>query len=630
MFNWKPSVFNTLFYQETPLKRSFTMTLPLFFKRKFSALFFGALAMGLLVLTGCPQETGGDSGSDLPLSAPLVVQVTANDQSLVLQWTRVVALQGVDPTYTVYYGTSSNPEKALKWPEPVIAGETNLVRVTLTGIDNHLTYYVWVSCNYAGFGESPLCPTAYGMPVPPPASVGALAISPGDGMLQLSWETVEDAFTYEVHYQSGESGLPEPPAETAADMQTVSVPGAVLLGLSTGQTYTVWIRASNTAGKSPAWRTGTGKPAAATGIPARPPKELTISPGDGKLSVSWEPLVGVPQYKVWYGAADNFDAATVLEEPVPTAAALVSAEITGLTNGTLYHIWVKSSNSVGESVAPVTATGTPQPKPPIDRSNPDFLLGYATAEYPWAQDVPPSVFTGPDGWHGTDRLTRVQETAIGNLFTDGGLWYARKLYPQETIDFAYLNGGAIEGGLLAGKKITHAAMTLIMQSAAKGDKYILLSIKGDKLKLFFHEVASTIPHTGRGSGSTGEFGMVSKEVCYTIQYPKPPEGTAELPSEDRSVYYYGRIKAGTLKFNGEDIDDNRTYRIVTSDWCHQAYITLFQHGSNVVPTDIPYYYGVEEYIYDKVNVTPYLDGRVKLEGGVPLPPPWVPGDWILE
>jgi hypothetical protein len=605
--------------------------LPLSFKRKSSASFLAAIIAALLALTGCPQETGSDSASDLPLSPPLVVQITANDQALVLQWTKVAAFQGVDPTYTVYYGTSSNPEKAGKWPQPVEPSETNLMKAILTGLSNHLTYYVWVSCNYAGFGESPLCPTAYGMPVPAPASVVNLVVTPGDGMLQLSWDEVEDAFTYEVHNQLGENTAVAPPTETAADMQTVSVPGAVLLGLTTGQTYTVWVRASNTAGKSPDWQKGAGRPAAATGIPIRPPQApLSVTPGDEKLSVSWTPLVGVPQYKVWYGTSNNFDAATPLAEPVPTAAALVSAEITGLTNNTLYYIWVKSSNSVGESTNATSATGTPQPKPPIDRTNLEFLLGYATAEYPWAQAVPPSVFTGPDGWPSTDRLSRVQETAIGDLFTDGGLWYARKLFPEETIDFAYLNGGAIEGGFTAGKKITHAAITLIMQSAAKSDKYILLSMTGAALKLFFHEVASTIPHTGRGSGSTGEFGMVSKEVRYTLQYPKAPEGTGELPSEDRSRYYYGRIKPGTLKFNGEDIVDSRVYRIVTSDWCHTAYIEMFKNATDVVATTIPYYFGVEEYIYDKVNVTPYLDGRVKIEGGIPLPPPWTPGDWNGE
>jgi hypothetical protein len=598
----------------------------LIFKRKFVALFLGAL-VGLLALTGCPPETGSDPSGTLPLSAPPVVQITANDQALVLQWTKVAALQDVDPTYTVYYGTSSNPEKALKWPVTIIPGDTNLVQVKLTGLINHQTYYVWISCNYAGFGESSQSPTAYGTPVPPPASVGALTIDPGEGMLQLSWDAVADAMSYKVHYQAGVNPAAAPPAATDEDMQTASVAGAVLLGLSNGQAYTVWVKAWNTAGESPDWQRGEGSPKASGIAPNRPPLALTVTPGDAKLSVSWVPLVGVPQYKVWYGTG-SLAAATPLGEAVPTAAGLVSVEITGLTNGTLYNIWIKSSNSVGESAEAVTATGTPKTKPPIDRSNMDFLLGYATAEFPWVQAVPPSVFTGPDGWPSTDRLTRVQETAIGNLFTDGGLWYARK-HLDASIDFAYLNGGAVEGGFPAGKKITHAAMTLVMQSAAKSDRYVILSIKGDKLKLFFAEVANIV-HTGRGSGSTGEFGMVSKEVRYTIQYPKPPEGTAELPSEVRSKYYYGRIKAGTLKFNDEDINDNRTYRVVTSDWCHQSYLTLFQHGTNVTTTTIPYYHGVEEYVYDKVNITPYLDGRVKLEGGVPLPPPWIPGDWILE
>jgi hypothetical protein len=138
----------------------------------------------------------------------------------------------------------------------------------------------------------------------------------------------------------------------------------------------------------------------------------------------------------------------------------------------------------------------------------------------------------------------------------------------------------------------------VQAEAVTADRILLLSLTGAQLKQFFGVTASDTPvpnsvaaltHMGRGGGGTGEFGAVSKEIKYTIEYPKPPAGTEPPADFNKDLYYHGRIKAGTLKFNGADIDDSRTYRICTTDY----------------------------------NV----NGRIKLEGGVPLPPPWVNSSW---
>jgi hypothetical protein len=51
-------------------------------------------------------------------------------------------------------------------------------------------------------------------------------------------------------------------------------------------------------------------------------------------------------------------------------------------------------------------------------------------------------------------------------------------------------------------------------------------------------------------------------------------------------------------------------------------------ASPVVTKDVLFYRAVAEYIYDKNKITPLLDGRIKIEGGVPLPPPWADSTWI--
>jgi hypothetical protein len=460
-------------------------------------------------------------------------------------------------------------------------------------------------------------------------------------MLEVTWAAVEDAFTYEVYYKAAGSGA-TPPPDTAESMLTVSEPGAVILGLANDTAYTIWVRARNTAGES-AYSRNTGTPQASAQAPAKTPDKPAVVAGDGKLTLTWNQVPGVPEYKLYYGTSDNFSAATAVDRTIPASAPTVSAEITGLTNGVKYYVWVKSSNSPGESSSPSpSAEGTPQAKDPINFSNLQFRLGEAAAEYIFAQDLPPSVFF-PEGRPNTDRLTRVQETALGNLFTDGAAWYIRKTYPDENIDFVFLNGGYIDNVLPKGT-IMVGSISGITQPDSRRDKFMLLTLTGADLKKFFNDAegkkteiepgdVSGVVHTGRGGPhNTGFFGVVSKEVRYTLRYYKPPElpdPPEEISYEDSEPYYHGFIDTENgLTINGEPIDDSKNYRICTTDYLAtgEYFTLLYEKGQNKKLIDTPFWHGVAEYIYDQGSITPKLDGRIKVEGGVPLPAPWVPGD----
>jgi hypothetical protein len=543
----------------------------------------------------------------------------------------------VIPVYRVYYSRETDPGSAAKGE--IQPDASNLVRTEITGLENHTPYYIWVKAVYAGLGESDFSPMTSGIPIPPPETPGPLAVTAGEGILQLSWAPAADAFTYEVYYQAGGTGDAPP---DGAEMKTVSETGTVLSGVAEGTEYTLWVRAVNTAGTSPAYAKGIGTPLAASGPPVRAPGKPELVPGTGKLTLLWEPVSGVPYYKLYYGTTDDFSAAAPVETPVPANAPEVRADITGLANGTLYYVWIQSWNSnSSRDNSPVSeaASGTPLAKIPIEFGNLRFVLGEAAGEYVFAQDLPPSVFF-PEGRPNTDRLTRVQETALGDLFTDGAAWYIRDRYPEEPIDFVFLNGGYIDNYLPRGT-ITVGSLSSIVKPDSRGDTFTFLTLTGADLMKFFEDVAARVEgvgdvagviHTGRGGSGTGEFGMVSKEVRYTLQYYKPPEGTAQISSEDAEPYYHGFIKDGTLKINGEDIVDNRDYRICTTSYLAAGgYFTILaEKGKNLRLTDTPLWHGVAEYIYDQGTVTPALDGRIKIEGGVPLPPPWTPGDLMYN
>jgi hypothetical protein len=561
------------------------------------------------------------------------------DRSLFVQWTKVASAQGVIPHYEVYYGTATNPASASRLPENVSSGDTNLVTAAIPNLVNYTPYYVWVKAVFPNLGTSDFSPMELGTPIPPPLPPSNLQTRSSEGGIELVWSAGKDAFLYEVFYGTG--GGPEPPG--GAEMQSAASEGAFLSGLTNGTTYQVWVRAVNTAGTS-AYLTAAGTPAVQGSPPAQAPVIASLTPGNKKLTLTWAQVPGVPRYGIFYNTSNNSAAAREFGAPVPADSPTVTAELTGLPNAAPYYVWVVSRNSAGDSPFSALQSGTPQAKPAIDWNNMQFELGRALADFPFAEDMPPSVFFGAEGRPNTDRLTRVHETALGDLWTDAAAWYAREVL-GETIDFVFLNGSFIDNALPRGK-IKLSTIVGMTKPDGRSDKIVFLTLSGADLKKFlglgvpvdmldpvYMASVASVPHTGHGSANTGFFGNVSRELRYTLQYPRAPSGWEPmLTREDSEPYYHGRIKPGTLKLNHEDIVDSRSYRICTTDYNYSGvFFTLLRTNStNVKATGTPYWRAVAEYIYDKETVSPQTDGRIKIEGGVPLPPPWTPGDWALE
>ncbi|AEF86457.1 fibronectin type III domain protein [Treponema primitia ZAS-2] len=595
----------------------------------------GVLLFIALCFSSCESNPEQDK---LPLSGPKSIQLTARNESIVVQWSKVASAQGVAPYYAVYYSTNPNPGSAIQWAY-LEAPEMNLVTSTITGLKNYVTYYVWVKTFFPGLGESDFSPTEYTNPIPPPQKPGNITLKALEEMLELSWDSVTDAFTYKIFCIPGDSAEESPPDGTMVmevpNRETKS--GGVVFKLADDTrlvnttAYTLWVQAVNTAGESPYTKTN-GTPQSAVSVPAQPPEKPTLTVGNKKIFVTWNQVSGVPHYTISYGTSNNFSESVTRTDTVPADTPIVSTEITGLINGTSYYVWVQSSNSKGNSAPSEAATAAPVAKPAINYNNLQFELGRASADFIFAVDLPPSVWFF-NGRPSTDRLTRFQEAAIGNLFCDGAAWYIRNNYPEEIFDFVFLNGSFVNNPLPKGS-ISIGTMMNAVTPDGRSDKACLITLKGDRLIELFNDVAD-VPHTGHGSSNTGWFIMVSAEARYTIQYYKPPE-LSEWTSPDEIIrgtsepYYHGWIKEGTLKINGQPIDVNKEYRILTTDYLARGewYTTFPLYGTNKKIFPIQMWKTVSEYIYDQSVITPKLDGRVKIEGGVPLPPPWEPGNLI--
>jgi hypothetical protein len=581
----------------------------------------------LLVFGAC-ESIGLESGGidENPLVSPRAVQITALDKSLMANWSRVAAAQQYDPTYEIYYGTSPNPEQAAYWG-PTEHDHTNLVSVIIKELENDVVYYVWVKAVYGELGASNYSPMTYGIPVPPPLEPNPSAEG-GEGFLQVSWEADPHAYFYELQYKEGSYSdlTPAPGAEKTMTAESpvlvngVETGGLIIAGLNAAD-YTVWVKASNTAGDSD-YALITGAPISnELSAPNVPEIVGEVLPGNRKLTLTWQASARAAGYKLFYNTSNDFSSATLYSDSVAPFFGRVREELIlpAGANGKTYYVWVKARNSQGDSAESLSVKGEPDAPKPINFNDVDFELGKAQAEYIFSEVNPPCY---PPGLFNTagelwDRLTRRKETALGNLFCDGAAWYARTKH-NETFDFVFLNGGYLDQPLGRGA-ITVGAIESIPPPAARDDFYTIITLKGPELKMLLDQV-SKIRNMGRGGKNTGGWGMVSREMRYTIQYP------ARYSSTNYEVFFYGWIKEGSVTLNGNapDYSESATYRICTANYLasggdgYTAFVIAvrdYPEIANVRNIMVPVWQGVCEYIYDKGSVTPYTDGRVKQLGG---------------
>jgi 5'-nucleotidase/UDP-sugar diphosphatase len=188
-----------------------------------------------------------------------------------------------------------------------------------------------------------------------------------------------------------------------------------------------------------------------------------------------------------------------------------------------------------------------------------------------------------------NRLTRYQETALGNMITDANVWYFKTVYNQQ-IDFAFHNGGNMRTELPQGPITQEQILTIL-----PFENYLyIVSLKGSDIIELFNFIA-TIPQ------GAGGFAQVSKEVRYTIDYSG------------------GQGKLKDLTINGAPVDPNKTYRFCTNDYIlggGDGY-EVMKRAQDPFNTSLLLSYVVVEYIKAQNGIiSPATDGRLTVIGGV--------------
>jgi hypothetical protein len=137
--------------------------------------------------------------------------------------------------------------------------------------------------------------------------------------------------------------------------------------------------------------------------------KLQIILGSGTLTMNWDVVNGAVSYQIWYNTMNDPVTAT----PSIGGDIITNSEtITGLTNGTLYYVWLKVKYEAGGTAKIITSgTGKPVAAPVVS-----IIPASTTLSLNW----PP--VTGADSYEVWYGLTNVQENAVqvGGVITGSG------------------------------------------------------------------------------------------------------------------------------------------------------------------------------------------------------------------
>ena len=185
---------------------------------------------------------------------------------------------------------------------------------------------------------------------PKPAAPTGVTATPGDTQVSVTWTAVAGATSYNVYYGTS-TGVT---AATGTLVENVTSPADVS-GLTNGTTYYFIVTAVNGGGESDASAEVSAVPSA-NPAPASP-AGLTATPSDGAVTLTWDSVTDATSYNVYYGTSAGVTPATgTLVGDVTSPA-----DVTGLTNGTLYYFIVTAVNANGESTP--AAVFAPWPVP---------------------------------------------------------------------------------------------------------------------------------------------------------------------------------------------------------------------------------------------------------------------------
>ena len=707
----------------------------------------------LIAAAGCSSED--NNTSNVPVASVQSIQPIGKSGQIVLQFTQLAGMGAnseVQPEYTLYINNKDDFATAtvLGKHTQVLDGtgmaflEFTIKKTKLeTDIEgpnkkifeypeltDGVEYFIWINDCFEGYGcGTPTKMSVVPVPMPSPLTPENIEFIPGDGTLTINFKNQGAYDEYGLFYNDVKCNYAD--VYKYAPQLTTTNNHYVLSNLDNGSEVTpICLRSQNvntagtnaqvvryTGGKVEVLKMGTPTTTNDDNTAVnRTPVKSTEAPAEFSISLVKEANKNI--IISWNGDFEGSDAVNTYEvtassegsndivEKASFDSKTIEHTILGLENGKTYNIKVRAVNAAGNTESN-TITATPK-ETAINFNDLDYVLGSADGTFIYAEDIPHSDFwritsVYPQGGRpNTDRLTWGKETALGNMFADSLMWYAKNKLNRQDIDFAFIVGEMITNGIDSGKALTPRFLMGITNINYINDTLVIADIKGKYLinpevdykidlenypsllsldgtetigQTLFGQAAAIYRSGHYGAGHTGaaaykQKGWLSpsKEVRYTIEYlpydlaefntrfqekcgdaasnigydsendPKdcystsilinpadktyPPYATdmSQTTGIDDKVkwgYKRGKIQENSLTINGEQIDPEKTYKVLTTKKVADSLYIALLKADKIEDTHIVFWQAAAEYVAAAGKISPYLDGRVKLSGGVP-------------
>ena len=313
--------------------------------------------------TGTYSSASASATPRTTSDAPSSVVATAGNGQVSLSWT-VPAFNG-GAAITDYIIEFS--QDASTWTS-FSDGTSTLRAATVTGLTNGVGYYFRVSAINLVGTSSASAPSSPVTPRTVPTAPTITQITTGNALLSVAFSAAGDGgnpiTTYQYSTDGGATWQTRTVGSTSSPLVISALSTNGTTALTNGTTYSVQLRAVNSAGTGSASSSTSATP---TTVPGAPTSVSSI-PGVSAINLEWTAPASnggaaVSDYLIEM-STNGGSTWTTFNDGVSSTP---SASVTGLTNGTQYIFRVSAVNSVGTgvasswttSVAPRTAPGTP-------------------------------------------------------------------------------------------------------------------------------------------------------------------------------------------------------------------------------------------------------------------------------
>ena len=317
------------------------------------------------------NDVGDSSWSQSRTGSPNVLPgkpakptLTRKDRSLGVSWTAPTNTGSALTGFTVRHCSSDCTESTAVWTEKSISSGTT-IKTTIGSLTNGTEYHVQVRARNKG-GDGPWSDSAKETANAVPGKPSTPTVTRGDRQLAVSWTKPSNNGTaitdYDVQYcehkPNASQNANDCTKSTATwtewnSSDTSTTRSATITGLTNGAEYYVQVRAQNAGGNGEWSPSRQATPATKPSAPSP-----TVGAGDKQLVVTWlEPDDGgddITDYDVQYKESTKSNWTNANHSGTGR-----SRTITGLTNGTTYHVQVRATNSVGDSAWSASGSGKP-------------------------------------------------------------------------------------------------------------------------------------------------------------------------------------------------------------------------------------------------------------------------------